>query len=43
VIYNAAAVKFYNATNGLARLGNKIIIFFFEKNALAYYKQTLAL
>jgi hypothetical protein len=34
--YNASVVIFYNATDSLARFENKIIFFYF-KNALAYY------
>jgi hypothetical protein len=39
VNYNAIVVKIYNATSSLVLFENKIIFFYFEKSALAYYVQ----
>jgi hypothetical protein len=35
--YNASIANFYSATGSLSRYKNKDILFYFEKNALAYY------
>jgi serine/threonine-protein kinase RIO1 len=35
--YSASVVKIHNTTSTLVRFDNKNIVFYFEKNALAYH------